>query len=183
MSDTTFNRMQTLKRRLFAMRNGVVADTLRQAGCPRRIIFGLNLPQLMEIAAEFGPDTDLALELSDDVNVRESQLLASMLFDRKDVPESLAIDLINKVKWPEEADILCNKLLRWLPYARTLAAELCGSDTRIRRYTGLRLWLALTCVNIDEDLRQAAVKAARAELSQPEPLIALANQIIADNDY
>ena len=36
------------------MRNGIVADTLRKAGSPYRIIFGLNLPQISEIARVTG---------------------------------------------------------------------------------------------------------------------------------
>ena len=52
MSD--FNPLQNIKRRFFALRNGVIADTLRRAGSPFKIIFGLNLPQLAEIAAELG---------------------------------------------------------------------------------------------------------------------------------
>lgn len=61
MSD--FSRLQHVKRRFFAMRNGVIADTYRRAGSPFRIIFGLNLPQITEIAAEFAPDSELAAEL------------------------------------------------------------------------------------------------------------------------
>ncbi|MDE6301353.1 MAG: DNA alkylation repair protein [Muribaculaceae bacterium] len=183
MSETGFNRMQTLKRRMFAMRNGVVADALRQAGCPRRIIFGLNLPQLTEIASEFGPDAQLALELFRDVNVRESQLLAPMLMPREAVTDEAAAKLAEGVAWAEEADILCNKLLRWLPGAPDLATRLCASENRLKRYTGLRLMAAMTCVNQDERLRKEAVSAALAELRRPEPIAALAAQIIADNDY
>lgn len=59
MGDTTFNKMQLLKRRFFAMRNGAVADSLRRQGADYRIIFGLNLPQLVDIAREFGPTSIL----------------------------------------------------------------------------------------------------------------------------
>ena len=47
-----YNRMQIIKRRFFAMRNGIIADTLRKAGLDYRMIFGLNLPQVVEIAGE-----------------------------------------------------------------------------------------------------------------------------------
>ena len=51
---STFNTMQTLKRRFFAMRNGLLADQMRRAGSNFRIIFGLNIIQLNEIAADYG---------------------------------------------------------------------------------------------------------------------------------
>ena len=67
-----FNIMQQVKRSLFAMRNGVVADSLRKAGCPHRIVFGVNLPQLNEIAAKYGPSEELAEALWADTALRES---------------------------------------------------------------------------------------------------------------
>ncbi len=58
-----YNDMQTIKRRFFAMRNGIIADVLRRGGSPFRIIFGLNLPQIVEIAAENEASADLARRL------------------------------------------------------------------------------------------------------------------------
>lgn len=55
-----FNKMQTLKRRFFAMRNGLLADQLRRAGSKFRIIFGLNIIQLNDIARDYGHDPELA---------------------------------------------------------------------------------------------------------------------------
>ncbi len=46
-----FNLMQAVKRRLYAMRNGALAAQMRNAGLHYRINFGLNIPQLKEIAA------------------------------------------------------------------------------------------------------------------------------------
>ena len=62
-TETSFNDMQTVKRAFFAMRNGVIADTLRRAGSPFKIIFGLNLPQISEIAARTPHTAGLAERL------------------------------------------------------------------------------------------------------------------------
>ncbi|MDE6370251.1 MAG: hypothetical protein K2K92_02035, partial [Duncaniella sp.] len=75
-----YSPIQTIKRRFFAMRNGVIADTLRKAGLPYRIIFGLNLPQIAEIAEETGADEALARQLWADTGTRESMMLAPMIF-------------------------------------------------------------------------------------------------------
>ena len=40
--DPDFGDMQNVKRRMFALRNGVVAEALRRGGCPYRIVFGLT---------------------------------------------------------------------------------------------------------------------------------------------
>jgi len=48
----TFNLMQSVKRRFYAMRNGMLAAQMRQGGVDYRINFGLNIPQIKDIAAE-----------------------------------------------------------------------------------------------------------------------------------
>ena len=73
--------MQTVKRRFFAMRNGVIADTLRSAGLPYKIIFGLNLPQIVEIAGDVPHKRELAEALWANNTTRESMLMAPMLID------------------------------------------------------------------------------------------------------
>ena len=57
---TQFNKMQEVKHRLYAMRNGAVADYMRRMGAPYKIIFGVNLPHLSEIASETVPSQELA---------------------------------------------------------------------------------------------------------------------------
>ena len=52
------------------MRNGIVADTLRKAGSPYRIIFGLNQPQISEIARVTGCNHEMAETLLADNHTR-----------------------------------------------------------------------------------------------------------------
>ncbi len=172
MEGTRFSQMQQLKRRLFAMRNGVVADSLRRAGCPHRIIFGLNLPQLSEIAAEIGPSEELAGQLWNDTPLRESVLLAPMIYPADKLTFEKARELVGNVMWAEDADILCFKLLRKAPFAPSLAAELCSDSGRLARYTGLRLYFTIvgTCPS-------EALAASEAEMSRPDALSALASML------
>lgn len=132
--------MQTVKRRFFAMRNGVVADTLRRAGSPFRVIFGLNLPQIVEIAAGHGADRPLADELWANTTTRESMLLAPMLVDASVFPIEDARRWASEAPADEVTDILCHRLLRKVPYAWTLVDELAQHDADYRSaYTALRL--------------------------------------------
>lgn len=162
--------MQQIKRSLFAMRNGVVADTLRRAGCPHKFIFGVNLPQLNEIAAQFGQSADLATALWADRNPRESRLLATLMMPAESVDEGLARKMADEVIWQEEADMLCFKLLRGKPFAASLAAELCADGRPpLQRYTGLRLYFNLVGTHAAE-----AAAAAKAELKRPDAIRGLA---------
>lgn len=134
-----FNKMQTVKRRMYAMRNGVIADSLRKAGSPFRMIFGLNLPQLDEIAAETGKDKELALLLFADTNNRESTLLAPMIMPAEDMSIDSALEWFAASRCAETTDILCHKLLRKLPYAADIARKALLSGDDMMRYGGIRL--------------------------------------------
>lgn len=161
-----YNDMQTIKRRFFAMRNGIIADVLRRGGSPFRIIFGLNLPQIVEIAAETEPSADLACRLWANTTTRESMLAAPMIFPREDFDLAMARRWCAGIPTPEVADVLCHRLLRHRPFAAGLADELLAPDnTDISRYTGLRLYF-----NIVSTHTARALEAARTEATRHCPL-------------
>ena len=135
-----YNPIQTVKRRFFAMRNGVVADVLRRAGSPYKVIFGLNIPQIVGIASEIGHSRDLAEALWANNTTRESVLAAPMSMPPLEFSIADAHRWISTIKDYEAADILCHKLLRHLPYVCALADELSDGDG-MTKYTGIRLAL------------------------------------------
>lgn len=147
---TEFNEMQRLKRRFFSMRNGIVADTLRRSGLGYRMIFGLNLPQIADIAREIGPSAELARELWADTRTRESLLLAPMIMPREVLTEAEAREWFEAASTPEVADVLCHRLLRHLPWARGLAMEHVGSGVDMERYTAFRLLFNLLPAGAEE---------------------------------
>lgn len=163
--DYTRNAMQNVKRRFFALRNGVLADVLRRSGSPYRIIFGLNVPQIKEVAAVFGYDRDLAEKLWADTSTRESRLMAPMLVNPEEFTDVEAKEWVNGAQAiAEECDMLCMGLLRRLPYRRSLAGELTDSACAVSRYVGLRLLFA----DVSQDPARCALL-ANAELERGHP--------------
>lgn len=153
-TSNSYRPMQAVKRHFFAMRNGVIADTLRMSGSPFRYIFGLNLPQLVEAAAMFGKSRELAEELWANTTTRESMLLAPMLMPVEEFSEEDARRWIESLPAVEVADILCHRLLRHLPFAGELAYSLAEDENAdMTRYTAGRL-----AINIMYSDRDAAVK-------------------------
>ena len=112
--------IQKIKKEFFAFRNGIVADALRKAGMPYKVIFGLQVPQLAQIARGLKPSMELADQLWADKEVRESRLLAAYLFPIDYVSEEKAINLMRSAQTPEESDMLAFRLLKRLPYAPAL---------------------------------------------------------------
>ena len=170
-----YNDMQTINRRFFAMRNGIIADVLRRGGSPFRIIFGLNLPQIVEIAAENEASADLARRLWANTTTRESMLAAPMIYPREEFDEATARSWCAEIPSAEVADVLCHRLLRHRPFAQDLADELLHSGSDMARYTGLRLYFNLVGTN-----PQKALEAARAEAARQCPLTARVAAALAD---
>ncbi len=131
--------MKDIKHQFMAFRNGIVADTLRNSGMPYRIIFGLQLPQIAGIARGRQQSMELADALWADAGVRESRLLACYLFPPEEVSADKALLLACSVQTPEEADILCFRLLRRLPFAHDLATRLLEDDSPLPAYCGKAL--------------------------------------------
>lgn len=156
-----FNEMQNVKRRLFAMRNGIVADALRQGGSPFRIIFGLVLPQISEIAQSIGHNTDLAEQLWQNRTTRESMLLAPMLVNPAGFSHSEAVKWCLDCPSTEIADNLVHKLLRFMPDSYGVAIKLAESDDDMSRYAAMRLlWHHLQTHSVETE------RLAKTELSR-----------------
>ncbi len=178
--DSDKNVMQNVKQRFFALRNGLLADMLRRGGSPFRIIFGLNLPQLKEIAGVFGTDDGLAEALWANVSTRESRLLAPMVADADAFGHDRAMTWLASASGSlEELDVLCHALLRKLPYGRALVDELAGAEDAQLRYAALRLMMSF--VSRDP---VGALALAEAELERGEALTAgVARQLKEEAEF
>jgi len=165
-----FNDMQRVKRRLFAMRNGALAEQMRRGGLQYRINFGLNLPQIKEIAASevaSSPDSATLINLAKDLwaneSTRESRLLAPMIFPPDVFPQTLAVEWLAQAQTTEVADVLCHSLLRKLPCAKDVAMELLAKPgaSDMNRYAALRLLLNLVAIG-----KLAPIEAKPAALAE-----------------
>ena len=157
---TTYSKLQLIKRHMFAMRNGIIADTLRSAGSPFPVIFGMNLPQINETAAMFGPDPDMGRKLWNDKRTRESLLLAPMLMKADEMQADEAIQMATSVNCTEVADVLCLKLLKKLPCAIDIARRCLDRDIEdpIIRYCGVRLLWNLIPAHNAEAMQLAQIE-------------------------
>ena len=118
--------IKDIKQQFFGFRNGIVAEAFRNAGAPYKTVFGLQIPQLSEIARGAGTDHQLALTLWADSGCRESRLLACWLFDKEKITMEDALRLAQEAATREETDILAFRLLRHLPFAEELKENLTG---------------------------------------------------------
>lgn len=116
--------LNDIKKSFFTFRNGIVADTLRKAGMPYKVIFGLQIPQIAGIARSLSPSMELAEQLWNDREVRESRILASYLFPVEEINLDKALNLARDVRTQEEADMLAFRLFKRLPFADSLLSAM-----------------------------------------------------------
>jgi len=162
-----FNEMQQVKRQFFAMRNGLLADTLRRGvAAPFRIIFGLNLPQITDIARETGHNAELARRLWANNTTRESMLLAPMLLNADDINAGEAEAMAQASPTPEVSDVLCHRLLRHHTSAPGIVDALAAAPEPLHRYTALRLQLNLLSAAPTPEAIARARRLAAAELER-----------------
>lgn len=118
--------LKEIKRDFYSHRNGIVADALRKLYPPNTVIFGLNVPQFIEIASKYPKDLDLGLSLWREKNLRESRLLALYLLPVAEISPEIAKELFRDVHSTEEAEFLAFRILRNLPFAKDLFLDLSG---------------------------------------------------------
>lgn len=172
-----------IKTDFFALRNGEVASRLRKAGSPYKIIFGLLVPQLEQIAAGVVHTSALAEALWKNKSTRESRLLATMIYPLEE------FSLEKAERWAEEfdtmelTDMLCFRLVRNVAGAEGLVAKNFDSNDVCRRYFALRLAMNLLIIGKLEDIdavRSMAEKEYAGNFSETKYL---SFQIIEEIDF
>jgi 3-methyladenine DNA glycosylase AlkD len=146
MTDNITETVKAIKQEFFAYRNGILADRIRSAGDSHKMIFGLNIPQIQEIASRYSQNSKLANQLWNNTDSRECRLIAPLLFPIPAFTEIEACSWISSIENTEIADNLCHKLLRNLNFAPSLINKYINSSSDIERYTALRLALNLICI-------------------------------------
>ena len=127
--------IKDIKKELRAAMNGIASAQMRQAGAPYKLIFGVELPRLQNIAKEFTPNHQLAQRLWSE-NIRESKLLASMLMPLDLFSEELADIWVDEIHTAEVAQVTSMHLFSRLPFAPALAFEWIASENEMRQLCG-----------------------------------------------
>ena len=170
--------VRQIKVQLRLFMNGVLSQSLREKGLKYRLIFGVELPRLKEIAAGYEQSHDLAQALWKE-DIRECKILAAYLQPTDTFDPELADFWMEGVHNTELADYLCMVLFRRLPYASQKAFQWIASDNRMEAYTGFRLMshlFATLGTEMNERSRNEFLDQAHAALQGNDILIKQAAQ-------
>ena len=131
----THDTVIEIKKALRAAMNGVLSARMREAGMPYKLVFGVELPRLLEISKEFAPDLKLALELWNE-NIRECKILAVLLLPDGEMTADLAEIWVSEIPTAEIAQILVMYQLRNLPQAADVAFRWIASEDDTKQLCG-----------------------------------------------
>jgi 3-methyladenine DNA glycosylase AlkD len=159
------------KFRLFM--NGVLSQSLREKGLQYRLIFGIELPRLREIATGYEPNHELAQALWKE-DIRECKILAAYLQPVESFYPEIADIWVEQIHNSELADYVCMALFRRLPYASQKAFQWMASENRMEAYTGFRLMshlFTLYGTEMNERSRNEFIDQAQAILQGDDLLL------------
>lgn len=162
--DTT---IADIKKELRANMNGVASRYMREHGLDYHVNFGIDLPRLREIAAEFAPSAAVAQQLWGE-NVRESKILAAMLMPTEAMDRPLADLWMEGIANEEIASLIAMNLFVRLPFAADLAFEWMAAEPRLRRLTGLLVLARLLASGAELNPRAAEEARDQAQCALAE---------------
>jgi hypothetical protein len=134
----THETVKEIKSRFRLYMNGIASQSMREKGLDYRVNFGIELPRLKEIAAEFTPNHEVAQALWKE-NIRECKILAGLLQPVDTFyPESADI-WVEDMRYPEIAELTVMNLFRRLPYASEKAFEWMAAEGEYFQLCGFLL--------------------------------------------
>ena len=118
--------------------NGIAAQSMREKGLDYKINWGIGLPQLKEMAEQYGKNYDLAIALWKE-DVRECKILATLIMPAdKMLPE--VVDIWMEQTYTQElAELSAFNLYQYLTYAPVMAFKWIASSSDIPQLCGYHL--------------------------------------------
>ncbi|MCR4774204.1 MAG: DNA alkylation repair protein [Prevotella sp.] len=119
--------IKEIKKSFRLFMNGVASRSMREKGLDYKINWGLTLPQLKQLAAQYDKNAQLAIELWKD-DVRECKILATLLMPAEEMSIELAELWMEQTHSQEMAEMLAFNLYQHLDFAPALAYKWMASE-------------------------------------------------------
>lgn len=146
--------IRNIKKELRLSMNGVASAYMRENGMDYKLNFGVELPRLRDIAAEFPVDHDLAQALWKE-NIRECKLLAAMLQPVDTFYPEIADIWTEAMPNAEIAQHTVQNLFCRLPYASQKAYEWMAREEEMFQVCGFLILARLFMQGLQPNERSA----------------------------
>lgn len=135
MNMTPHETAMKIRRSFRTRMDGVVSHNMRSHGSEYRVNWGVSLMHLRDLANDFTPSYDVAIELWQD-NVRESRIMALMLMPIEQFTFELAEEWIGELRNIEMAEMAALLLYSRLPFAAEIACQAITKPDDIAKVLG-----------------------------------------------
>ena len=146
------DKIREIKGQLRLYMNGVVSQSMRKKGLDYKLIFGVELPRLKEIAQTIEPSSVLAEALWLENN-RECKILATMIYPKAEFTSEVANLWIEGVTNIELARFISMNLLQHLEYAPALCLSWIANSRELTQIVGYLTMSRLFRRSDEMDLR------------------------------
>ena len=138
MKEEIHEQIKQIKRSFRSAMNGPVSQSMRDKGTLYKLNWGVALPKLREMAQQYTPSYELAIELWKEP-IRECKLMALMLMPPEDMPMEVVDIWIEQTHTQELAEVAAVQLYQHLSYAPLLAFKWMASADALPQITAYTL--------------------------------------------
>jgi len=153
MTEETKSKLCEIKQSFRLMMNGVAAQSMRRKGLNYKLNWGVSLPDLQRMAADYGKDRALAEALWKE-DIRECKILAAMTMPTEQMDKEAADRWMKEMPTGEIVETTIHYLFRHLSCARELAAAWRRSADELTRAGGLMLTARLLKGDVSPDEKE-----------------------------
>ncbi len=138
MKEETHQKLMEIKRSFRLVMNGPTSQSMRQMGMEYKLNWGVPFIELKKMAAEYGKDYELAIELWKE-DIRECKILATLIMPAEKMLPEITDVWMEQVTSQEMAEMLAFNLLQDVDYAPVLAYQWMASDKPLYLIAGFQL--------------------------------------------
>lgn len=131
----THDKLREIKQRFFLSMNGVASQSMRDKGLEYKINWGIELPVLKRMAAEYGKDYDLAMSLWKE-DIRECKILATLIMPAEKMDAELLSVWMEQTPSVEIAEMAAFNLYQYVDGVSDCAFEWIASENDICQICG-----------------------------------------------
>lgn len=130
--------VKTIKRSFRGLMNGTASQSMREKGTEYKLNWGVSLPHLREMAAEYGKDYDLAIALWKEP-IRECKILATLIMPAEKLLPEIADLWMEQVETQEMAELLAMNLFQYADFAPLRAYQWIASGHPLYEICGYHI--------------------------------------------
>jgi len=131
----TEDNLKKIKQSFRLMMNGEVSRSMKEKGVEYKLNWGVSLPDLQKMAAEYGHDYELAIALWKE-DIRECKILATLIMPKEQMLPEVTDIWMSQIRSHEIAEITCLHLFQHLDYAPAVAFQWIASNEKMRQLCG-----------------------------------------------